>query len=77
VVTVAAVAPGVVAVDAMGAGAEGVGAAPAPNAANMPATSTICFSNAATFSVWTEFTVVTVRGGGLPRGMPLVARMLA
>jgi hypothetical protein len=29
------------------------------------------------FRVWTEFTVVTVRGGGFPRGMPLVKRMLA
>ena len=27
-----------------------------------------------TFSVWTEFTVVTVRGNGTPRGMILVTR---
>jgi len=29
------------------------------------------------FSVLTEFTVVTVRGGGYPRGLPLVTRVLA
>jgi hypothetical protein len=44
---------------------------------HFPAATGTAFIDVIAFDVWSEFTVVTVRGSGHPRGMALVTRMVA